>query len=162
MKRTIIDWEARLEYHQASGSRYRIDRRLERRGSLILLDRSYVNHAQIAAIRSVLLPKAHLWVLFIEGTADGPPYACYMHIAQIRDEGSRVIIDDLYLDVVIGSDGSWHVVDIDEFAAAIEAGELTPAQVQAGLKGLQSGCRLAAAGTHGLEERLHEIAELTR
>lgn len=154
MKRIVIDMNGRTEHHTVSGSTYRIDRRLERRAGSILLERNYVHHSAIAGIRSLVLPEQHLWVIFFEGV--GGPYECqcYMHMAQIHDQGSTVLIEDLYLDVVVMADGRWHLLDVNEFRAAIAAGELSDEQIQVALQGLESACRLVDTAGLGIEAHL--------
>lgn len=159
MKRTIIYMRSRTERHMLSGSVFRIDQRLERRADRIFLDRSYIRHPEIAAVRSVLLPAQHLWILFFEGHDRPYPFRCYMHIARILDEGDTITVEDLYLDVIIKQDGRWHLVDVDEFRAAVAAGELTPAQMDAALQGLENACRLVDQCGVDLEGYLHRSME---
>lgn len=142
MKRIIVDMKGRMQHHLLSGHSYPIDRRLERLGGNIYLDRTYVNHTDISGFRSVLIPDLHLWVMFWEGHGGPHPCRCYMHMAAIADEGERVVIEDLYLDIIVMQDGRWELLDVDEFRAAIAAGELTPQQIQTALEGLENGCKL--------------------
>lgn len=145
---------SRVEQHLKSGSSYVIDGRLERQGGQIFLERNYVCHPEIARARSVLLPDQHLWVMFFEGHEGAHPCRCYMHMAMIADHGDAVIIDDLYLDVLVAENGRWQLVDVDEFRAALAAGELTGAQVQAALLGLENACRLVDAAGPDIERYL--------
>lgn len=155
MKRMVITMDSHLEHHERSGNTYRIDRRLERRGNAILLDRSFVSHAETAGFRSLLLPEQHLWVIFYEAHRPPHPMYCYMHMARICDEGSTVTIEDLYLDVILYDTGRWRVVDIDEFREAVAAGELSPEQIQAALLGLENACRLVDQHGKAMEAFLH-------
>lgn len=145
MKRIIIDMKSRMEHHLLSGYSYPIDRRLERLGGNIYLERTYSRHASIGSARSVLIPDLHLWIMFWEGHGMPHPCRCYMHMARILDEGERIVVEDLYLDVTVMRDGRWELLDIDEFRAAIAAGELSPVQIQAALEGLEHGCKLVHA-----------------
>lgn len=154
MKRTVIDMERRTEQHLLSGSRFQIDRRLERRGRQIHLDRSYTHHESIGGIRTVLLPDQHLWILFFEGNGRQAPLYCYMHMARIIDEDTVLTVEDLYLDVTVAHDGTWRLLDVDEFRTAIAAGELTASQVQDALAGLENACRLVAEGGTQIEALL--------
>ena len=154
MKQMIIEMERRLEHHLLSGHSYAIDRRLERCQGHIYLERTYTNHPEIASARSILLPARHLWVMFWEGHGAPHPYRCYMHMAQIFDQGERIVIDDLYLDVVVLTAGGWQLLDVDEFRQALAAGELTADQTQAALLGLENGCRLVQESGGDVERYL--------
>lgn len=151
MKRTVIDWHQRTEHHKISGSTFTIDRRLERCGTTIHLDRAYIHHPVISGIRTVLMPQEHLWALFFETHGPPPPYKCYIHMAQISDNQRTITVDDLYLDVIIRPNLSWQVLDIDEFRRALALGELTPEQTQAALLGLENACRLVERSQGDLE-----------
>jgi predicted RNA-binding protein associated with RNAse of E/G family len=142
VKQTIIHFGNRTERHLVSGSTFPIDRRLERRGPNIYLERNFVRHPEIAGCRSILLPRQHLWVMFFEGHAQPHPLRCYMHMARILDRGATVTIEDLYLDVVITRDGQWHLLDVDEFRVAVAAAELSLEQIDAALLGLENACQL--------------------
>ncbi|HWI65290.1 MAG TPA: DUF402 domain-containing protein [Symbiobacteriaceae bacterium] len=157
MKRIIIDMKDRMEHHLLSGNSFAIDGRLERLDGNIYLERAYTNHPSIASAHSVLIPALHLWVMFWQG--HGGPHACrcYMHMAHIRDEGDRVTIDDLYLDVIVKRDGRWQVLDIDEFRAAIASGELTPDQIQYALQGLEHACRLVGEAGGDIERHVYDL-----
>jgi uncharacterized protein len=49
----------------------------------------------------------------------------YCDIMEMRQTGRlRYVMVDLLLDMIIDSDGRYHLVDVDEFAAAIEKGQL--------------------------------------
>lgn len=156
MKRIIIDMVARTEHHMLSGSRYVVDGRLERSGGNIYLDRTYTRHPHIASARTVLMPNHHLWVMFYEGHGAPHPFRCYIHMARILDEGIIITVEDLYLDVIVRQDGTWQLVDVDEYREAIAKGELSPEQIQASLIGLECACKLVD-GAHGrIEEHLKE------
>ncbi len=138
----VVTVESRLEHHQRSGNTYPIDRRLERRGEAIFLDRSFRGHPEIAGVRSILLPKLHLWAMFYEAHRPPHPMCCYIHMARIFDEGETILIEDLYLDVILYQDGRWKLDDVCEFRAAVAAGELSSEQIDAALLGLEHACRL--------------------
>lgn len=157
VKRTVITMANRIEHHLLSGRLFHVDRRLERCGSTVYLDRSYVQHASIAGMRSILLPKQHLWVIFFEGHTTAHPIRCYMHMARILDEGETLTVEDLYLDVLVMENGDWHLVDIDEFRSAVSAGELSPEQIQAALEGLEHACRLVERYGPNIETHLHSL-----
>lgn len=142
MKRTLISMTDRTEHHLLSGRIFSVDRKLERRGANIYLDRSYTRHESISGVRSVLIPALHLWLMFFEGQPGPHPIRCYMHMARIMDEGDTIMVEDLYLDVLVREDGRWHLVDVDEFRRAVGKGELNPEQMQAALEGLENACRL--------------------
>ncbi|HEY3367645.1 MAG TPA: DUF402 domain-containing protein [Symbiobacteriaceae bacterium] len=156
MKRIIIDMNARTEHHMLSGSTFQIDRRLERRGVNIHLDRTYTHHPSISSIRSILMPRHHLWVMFWEGHGGPHPFQSYIHMARVLDGGDVITVEDLYLDVIIRQDGRWQVVDIDEFRVAVGAGELSPDQVQASLLGLEYACKLVDGARGHIERHLKE------
>lgn len=157
MKRTVISLGSRTEHHLISNKLYQIDRRLERRGSRIYLDRSFVRHESIAGIRTVLIPDQNLWVIFFEGHREPYELQCYMHMALIHDQSTRLLVEDLYLDVLIHADGRWEIVDIDEFRQAMARGELSPEQVQAALIGLENACRLVREHGSHIEAHLRAV-----
>lgn len=142
MKRTLISMTERTEHHLLSGRVFSVDRKLERRGANIYLDRSYTRHESISGVRSVLIPQLHLWLMFFEGHTAPPAVRCYMHMARIMDEGDTVMVEDLFLDVLVREDGRWQLVDVDEFRRAVAKGELNPEQMQASLEGLENACQL--------------------
>lgn len=160
MKRTVISMGSRTEHHLLSGRLYHIDRRLERQGSTVYLDRNYVRHESIASVRSILLPDQNIWVMFFEGHAGDTPLNCYMHMCRVLDDGSSVTVEDLYLDVLVKHNGNWQLVDVDEFRRAVASGELSSAQVEAALYGLENACRLVDRYGTGIEAHLHSL--LTR
>ncbi|HYF91259.1 MAG TPA: DUF402 domain-containing protein [Symbiobacteriaceae bacterium] len=155
MKRIIIDIKNRIEQHMLSGSSFVIDQRLERQGGNIYLDRNYTGHPDISSARTIMIPRLHLWVMFWEGHGRPHPTRCYMHMARILDQGERVLVEDLYLDVTLMRDGRWQVLDIDEFRAAIAAGELSAEQVQAALEGLEHACRFVEKGGSDIERYVY-------
>jgi predicted RNA-binding protein associated with RNAse of E/G family len=157
MKRTVIHLGNRTERHLLSGSIFPIDRRLERRGGNIYLERNFIRHPEIAGCRSILIPAQHLWVMFFEGHSQPHPLKCYMHMARILDGGDTVTVEDLYLDVIITRDGQWHLLDVDEFRAAIAAGELSSEQVQAALLGLENACQIVHRSGSDVEPYLHRV-----
>jgi predicted RNA-binding protein associated with RNAse of E/G family len=157
MKRIVIDMGSRTEQHLLSGNSFTIDRRLERRGGYIYLDRNYTRHPTISGVRSILLPDRHLWVMFFEGHGAPHPCRCYMHMARILDGGDLVTVEDLYLDVLVLQDGRWQVVDIDEFREALARGELTTEQTQAALSGLENACQLVETAGAEIEPYLKRL-----
>lgn len=157
MKRIIIDMKSRMEHHLLSGHSYAIDGRLERLDGNIYLERTYTRHPTISSARTVLIPGLHLWVMFLEGHGGPHPCRCYMHMARILDQGERIVVEDLYLDVTVLRNGRWEVLDIDEFRAAIAAGELSPEQIQAALEGLEHGCRLVQRGGDDIEGHVYRM-----
>jgi len=142
VKRIVISMTDRTEHHLLSGRVFSVDRRLERQGANIYLDRSYYKHESISGVRTVLIPSLHLWLMFFEGLTGSHPIRCYMHMARIVDKGESITVEDLYLDVLVRDDGRWHLVDVDEFRRAVAMGELNPEQMQAALEGLENACRL--------------------
>lgn len=155
MKRIIIDLNTRMEHHLLSGSSFPIDRLLERRDGNIYLERNYQDHPTISGARTILIPGLHLWVMFWEGIGGPHPCRCYMHMARILDEGERIVVEDLYLDVITMRDGRWQVLDIDEFRAAIAAGELSPGQIQDALEGLEHACRFVERANGDIERYIY-------
>lgn len=157
MKRIVIDMADRTERHLLSGRVYQVDGRLERQAQAIYLDRTFVNHPAIAAIRSVLLPDLHLWVIFFEGGANPYPCRCYMHVARILDRGQEITVEDLYLDVLVAQDGGWQVVDVDEFRTAVAGGELSQEQLLAALEGLEHACKIVDGADGDVESYLQKL-----
>jgi len=156
VKRTLISMTDRTEHHLLSGRVFSVDRRLERNGGNIYLDRTYSKHESISAVRTVLIPQLHLWLMFFEGQPGPHPIRCYMHMARIMDEGNTIMVEDLYLDVLVREDGRWHLVDVDEFRRAVAKGELTSDQVQAALEGLENACRLVDLFGKEIESNLDQ------
>lgn len=154
MKRIEIDLERRTEQHCLSGSTYQIDGHIERINGNLYFDRTYVQHPEIARVRSLVLPHQHLWLLFFEGRQRPYPIRCYINMARIIDQGNRITIEDMYLDVVIHQDGQWQLVDVAEFREAVAAGHVTPEQMQAALLGLEYASRLATESGGDIEAYL--------
>jgi hypothetical protein len=149
MKRTIIDMTRRTEHHVLSGTIFPIDGGLERIDGNIYLARNFINHTSIARVRSILLPRHHVWALFFDGFPNSPPHCqCYLHMARILDQGETITVEDLYLDVLVDHQREWQVVDIDEFRRAWATGELAPDQIGAALEGLENACRFVTE-SHG-------------
>lgn len=157
MKRTVISMGGRTEHHLLSGRIYHVDRRLERCGNTVYLDRNYIRHASISGVRSILLPEQNIWAMFFEGHGGEAPLNCYMHMCRVLDEGETITVEDLYLDVLIQNDGHWQLVDVDEFRKAVESGELSAEQVAAALHGLENACRLVDRYGTGIEAHLHSV-----
>jgi hypothetical protein len=58
----------------------------------------------------------------------------YCDLVRVTDTGDEVIVDDLWIDVIVGPpDHPYRVLDLDEYAAATEHGALSPAEAVDGL-----------------------------
>ena len=64
--------------------------------------------------------------------AHGEGITWYIDLLHVTDHGSEVIVRDLYIDVMVPTDGRhYRQLDLDEFADAIEAG-IVPVEVATG------------------------------
>lgn len=58
----------------------------------------------------------------------------YCDLVRVRDEGARVWVDDLWIDVIVGPpDHPYRVLDLDEYGQAMASGELGAAEAVDGL-----------------------------
>jgi Protein of unknown function (DUF402) len=62
----------------------------------------------------------------------------YCDLVRLTDSGGEIAVDDLWVDVIVGpGDHPYRVLDLDELAAAIEQGALSPADAADGLVRMQ-------------------------
>jgi hypothetical protein len=58
----------------------------------------------------------------------------YCDLVRVTDQGDVVMVDDLWIDVIVGpADHPYRVLDLDEYAAAAECGSLSAADAVDGL-----------------------------
>lgn len=58
----------------------------------------------------------------------------YCDLVRVTDTGDEVIVEDLWIDVIIGPpDHPYRLLDLDEYAVAAERGEITAAEAVDGL-----------------------------
>lgn len=58
----------------------------------------------------------------------------YCDLVRVSGTGAEVIVDDLWIDVIVGPpDHPYRVLDLDEYASAAQDGALTPAEAADGL-----------------------------
>ena len=58
----------------------------------------------------------------------------YCDLVRVTDAGDEVIVEDLWIDVIVGPpDHPYRLLDLDEYAAAAEGGKLSPAEAVDGL-----------------------------
>jgi hypothetical protein len=58
----------------------------------------------------------------------------YCDLVRVTDTGDEVLVEDLWIDVIVGPpDHPYRVLDLDEYAAAAAAGEMTPEEAADGL-----------------------------
>jgi hypothetical protein len=58
----------------------------------------------------------------------------YCDLVRVTDNGDEVIVEDLWIDVIVGPpDHPYRVLDLDEYATAAARGELSPAEAVDGL-----------------------------
>lgn len=58
----------------------------------------------------------------------------YCDLVKITDSGNQVAVDDLWIDVIVGpGDHPYRVLDLDEYAVAVEQGALSMAEAVDGL-----------------------------
>jgi hypothetical protein len=63
------------------------------------------------------------------------PQTWYVDLARVDRRGRRYVVRDLYLDVIVPTDGRHQrLLDLDEFAEAIETGALSTAEAVDGLR----------------------------
>lgn len=77
----------------------------------------------------------------------------YCDLVKVTEARDQVAVEDLWIDVIVGPpDHPYRVLDLDEYAAALERGELTPAEAADGLIRTQ----------RFLDRRLNRRDEVTR
>jgi hypothetical protein len=58
----------------------------------------------------------------------------YCDLVRVTDNGDQVIVEDLWIDVIVGPpDHHYRVLDLDQYATAAARGQLTPAEAADGL-----------------------------
>jgi predicted RNA-binding protein associated with RNAse of E/G family len=58
----------------------------------------------------------------------------YCDLVRVTDAGNEVVVEDLWIDVIVGPpDHPYRLLDLDEYAAAAESGQLSPAEAADGL-----------------------------
>ncbi|GAA2621098.1 hypothetical protein GCM10010399_60180 [Dactylosporangium fulvum] len=58
----------------------------------------------------------------------------YCDLVRVTDNGDEVIVEDLWIDVIVGPpDHPYRVLDLDEYATAAARGELSPVEAADGL-----------------------------
>jgi hypothetical protein len=58
----------------------------------------------------------------------------YCDLVRVTDNGAEVLVEDLWIDVIVGPpDHPYRVLDLDEYAAATADGQLSPAEAADGL-----------------------------
>jgi predicted RNA-binding protein associated with RNAse of E/G family len=58
----------------------------------------------------------------------------YCDLVRVTDRGNEIAVDDLWIDVIVGpADHPYRVLDLDEYAVAVERGALSPAEAADGL-----------------------------
>jgi predicted RNA-binding protein associated with RNAse of E/G family len=58
----------------------------------------------------------------------------YCDLVRVTDAGHEVVVEDLWIDVIVGPpDHPYRVLDLDEYAQAAECGALSPAEAVDGL-----------------------------
>jgi len=76
----------------------------------------------------VQLKLPHFWL-------DEHPGVWYVDLVKIEDEGNLIRVRDLYLDAIVPTDGRpYRMIDAEEYADAMEAGELSVPDAIDGLR----------------------------
>ena len=58
----------------------------------------------------------------------------YCDLVKVTDTANEIAVDDLWIDIIVGpADHPYRVLDLDEYAAAVERGALSPAESVDGL-----------------------------
>lgn len=102
------------------------------------------------------------WKITRVAKADGSLYHWYcdimnMHISEEKESGTvTYLMEDLLIDIVIESDGSVHVLDLDEAAEAFEKGLITGADLTLALNAADALLRIIRSGEFA---RYQEIIE---
>jgi hypothetical protein len=90
--------------------------------------RIWIERSYLLLDVGVQLKLPHWW-------ADEHPGVWYVDLVQIVDDGDVLRVRDLYLDVIVPTDGRpYRMLDAEEFGDAIEAGELSVADAVDGLR----------------------------
>ncbi|SHL30533.1 hypothetical protein SAMN05443637_1247 [Pseudonocardia thermophila] len=75
----------------------------------------------------------------------------YLDIATISRDGSRYVLVDHYLDIVVQQRRSTQVIDVDEFTAAVAAGLIDPAAAEYALNAMVQAVTGLAANANDLD-----------
>lgn len=92
------------------------------------------------------------WKITRVAKADGSLYHWYcdimkMHISEDKEANTATyLMEDLLIDIVIESDGSVHVLDLDEAAEAFEKGLITGADLTLALNAADALLRIIRSG----------------
>jgi hypothetical protein len=77
----------------------------------------------------------------------------YCDLVRVTDNGDQIAVDDLWIDVIAGpGDHPYRVLDLDEYAVAVQRGALSPAEAVDGLVRTQ----------HFLDRRLNRRHDVLR
>ena len=88
------------------------------------------DHPYLTQVEAHLIPALDLVVSHFTDRPNSPhPSRFYIDMASVTAENDFWTIRDLYLDVVVGLDGTPRLHDADEYAAAILEGHLTPGEI---------------------------------
>jgi len=80
----------------------------------------------------------------------------YCDVMDMRQVGRlRYVMVDLLLDLIVYPDGRYHLIDVDEFATAIEKGQLKRRQQVYSLRTLDKMIRMQTKGSF-IPKYLHE------
>lgn len=111
-----------------------------------------------------LAPKdGHWWMTAMYDPA-GRPLQYYFDITDgnVLSDGRDCCFDDLYLDLVLHTDGTLETLDRDELDAALAEGKITAAQHRTALAAAQELAALLSGGMRAEIDRIYEtLAEKT-
>ena len=83
-----------------------------------------------------LAPKGGHWWMTAMYAPDGAPVQYYFDVTagNVLTDGKDAQFEDMYLDIVLHTDGTLEVLDADELRAALDAGDISPEQYEAAVQ----------------------------
>lgn len=81
-------------------------------------DRVWIERSFLLLDLGIQLKKPHWWL-------DNEPRTWYIDLVQIEESGTLIAVRDLYLDLIVPTDGRpYRMLDLNDFADALESGAL--------------------------------------
>lgn len=144
MKHTTIDFNQMLETVNKDGRKheYAIED-MQVYQNYLHYSRRYIDHPYHKSVEYNLFPRENIGVYVLTQFPNvsmnkADVYKYYVDMVKVDKKEDCWIVKDLFLDFIIKCDGSYYVVDVDEFNDAIKAQQLSPLEVSSALSGLDN------------------------